>query len=110
MLTETQTLGVGADFNEELEYPGNKVPQGLVGDNAFVNSVSDFHDFRLAATSLLSVSIEKDNLNVAYFVKFLMILVFRIDIMLNFSHRKLPDTKKACTRRNLIAEGAADLS
>lgn len=109
VLPEAQALGINADLEQKELHPGEEVAQRLVGDDAFLNSLSNLHVRDLRATADLDVPIEQRKLSITHLIESLVILVFRIDVVLDFGHCELAHAKETCTGGDLIAEGLADV-
>ena len=55
------------------------------------------------------MAVEKVELHVPYFGEALVLLVFRVDIVLDLGHGELTHAQQPRTRRYLVTEGTTDL-
>lgn len=109
MLSETESLWVDTNFEEELIYTGQEIAQRLICDYAFIHRLTNAHIHHLSPARSLDMSVQKNKDDVSHLMETLVPLVLRVHEVFYLRHSELTDTKQASPGRDLIAERPSDL-
>ena len=109
VLPEPQARGIDADLEQKQLRARDEVPQRLVGDDALGDGVARRHRERPLHRRQLRVAREQRELHVLDLPEARVLLVVGVHEMLNLRLRELAHAEQTLARRDLVAEGLADL-
>jgi hypothetical protein len=103
VLTEAQLGHVNTNFLQELVDASKEVAQGLVIDKTILDSLANLDSLGLSLARKLSITVEKDELDVLDLVESgVLLATLGIDKVLDLSHEELTDSQETGTRRDLV--------
>jgi len=109
VLSEANTIRLDTASQQELVSTGAKVTQGLVADNALLNSITDGHHCWNHVGVILLLGTEKWHGDILQRVKFGVALVKGVHEVLNLSHGELSHSEETLSWRDLVSETHTDL-
>lgn len=109
VLSETESGRINTDADKEEGDPSEEVTQGLVVYGLVPDSLTDrdFCDVGLAST--LDVLWKETEFDVLNFVEAYVILLQRVDVVLDLSHGELSDSEQTGAWRDLVPKRTTDL-
>lgn len=108
VLSESESLGVDTNLDQEQVDSSNEVTESLVVDQSGLNGLADGKGLDVGLTGRLDVLGEESELDVLDLVESVVVLVEGIDKVLDLSHGELSDSQKARSGGNLVSERLAD--
>jgi hypothetical protein len=97
VLAESQPTRVDTDLQQELRYTGNKVTEGLVGNDTSVNSIANGDSCQIRLARRLRTTRSNADFNVSDLGEFFVALVEGVRKMLDFCHGELTNAQQACS-------------
>ena len=82
-------LHIHSHFLQEQEDPSKEVTKGLVIDQLLLNCLADLHPLRLFHVLLMIRTVEWQ-FDMSYILELGVVLVLRVDEVLNLCHLELP--------------------
>lgn len=108
VLSESESVGVDTNLDQEQVDSSKEVTQSLVINETRVDGLTDSHLLDVGLTGGLDVLGQESQLDVSHLVESSVVLVKRVDVVLNLGHGELSDSQQTGSRRNLVSERLTD--